>query len=316
MQTELLLKYSDIGLVVLSLAILVVLVRKRLVGEFPALACLLALQSVDSSIAVAILYYRKALGIEIHLAYNIYFYSHWISQALDVVLRIMVIYSVFSLAMRPLEGLHNIGKIIFRWVAAVSIIVSVAIAAGPHSTSGGYGMTVAIASAVGQMQQGISVLTICLLLFVCFSTRPLGLTFRSRIFGVSLGLGIMAMTTLVHSAWLSTSGAQSLYSPIYLFSVIGSIAAVGVWGGYFAMPEPARRMILLPTTSPFFFWNSVSEALGDSPGHVVVAGFDPGMLAPAELQMLTAPNLPEIAVVADPRHTELPAHAMKAYATN
>ena len=47
-------------------------------------------------------------------------------------------------------------------------------------------------------------------------------------------------------------------------------------------------MILLPTTSPFFFWNRISEILGDAPGQVAVAGFTPDMLAPAEIEMLTA----------------------------
>lgn len=47
-------------------------------------------------------------------------------------------------------------------------------------------------------------------------------------------------------------------------------------------------MILLPTTSPFFLWNRISEALGDAPGFVAIAGFKPEMLAPAELMAFTA----------------------------
>ena len=47
-------------------------------------------------------------------------------------------------------------------------------------------------------------------------------------------------------------------------------------------------MILLPTTSPFFLWNRIAEALGDEPGFVAIAGFKPDMLAPAELMAFTA----------------------------
>jgi len=155
-------------------------------------------------------------------------------------------------------------------------------------------MTIAYAHITTQTQQGISVLTLCLLLFVCFSTKPLGLTYSSRIFGVTLGLGVMAMTTLVQAAWTSVSVGRSLYSPIYLIGVLGTCAAVLVWGTYFATPEPERRLILLPTTSPFFFWNRISEALGDAPGHVAIAGFRPDMLAPAEMQMLSAPSMKRI----------------------
>jgi hypothetical protein len=47
-------------------------------------------------------------------------------------------------------------------------------------------------------------------------------------------------------------------------------------------------MILLPTTSPFFTWNRISEALGDEPGYVAIAGFKPQMLAAAELKVLSS----------------------------
>jgi hypothetical protein len=57
------------------------------------------------------------------------------------------------------------------------------------------------------------------------------------------------------------------------------------------MPEPVRQMVLLPTTSPYFLWNSISEALGDSPGNVVIAGFKPDMLAPAELAVLSGASV-------------------------
>jgi len=290
MSTDLLLKYSQMAFIALTVGILVLMGRKGLLSKFPLLACLLSVQAIDAVVSVAILFFRKDLGIEIHRAYKIYFYSHWGAVASEEILQVLVIYSVFSLAMKPLRGLHQIGKVIFRWVAGVSVMVSIAIAAGPHFAAPGYEPTVAIFRVTGQIQQGIGVLTLCLLLFVCFSTKPLGLTYRSRIFGVTLGLGVVATTTLVEAAWASISAGRSLYSPIYLFGVLGMLAAVSVWATYFALPEPERKMILLPTTSPFFFWNSISEALGDAPGHVAIAGFRPDMLAPAEMQMLSAPS--------------------------
>ena len=290
MATEALLKYSSIAFIALCVGILVLMARKQLLAKFPLLATLLCVDAIAGTITVAILFFRQALGIEIHAAYKIYFYTHWVSLVAEGILRILIIYSVFSLAMKPLQGLHQIGKVIFRWVAAVSVMVSAAIAIGPHFVTPGYGLTMAIARVAGQVQQGVSVLTLCLLLFVCFSTKPLGLTYRSQLFGVTLGLGVMATATLIQAAWLSTTGAHSLYSPIYLFGVLGSLVAFSVWGTYFALPEPERKLILLPTTSPFFFWNRISEALGDSPGHVAIAGFRPDMLAPAEMQMLSAPS--------------------------
>ena len=294
MVIELLLKYADILIVCFCIGILILMGRKRQLTEFPSLAMLLGVQAVSSAIAVAILFFRQSIHLDIPTAYRIYFYSHWASFTAEAILQLLIIYSVFRLAMKPLQGLHSIGKIIFRWVAAVSVMVSVAIAAGPHLVGPGYGLTVTIATLTGQVGQGICVLTLCLLLFVCFSTKPLGLTYSSRIFGIVLGLGVLAMTSLVQTAWTSVSAGRSLYSASALFGALGSCAALAVWGTYFALPEPERKLILLPTTSPFFFWNKISEALGDAPGHVAIAGFRPDMLAPAELQMLGAPSMKRI----------------------
>jgi hypothetical protein len=294
MTTELLLKYSDFAFVGLCVCALFLMARKRLLAEFPVLAGMLAVQAISAIIAVSILFFRQALGIEVHAAFKIYFYSHWIAFICEAVLQVMIIYSVFSLAMKPLQGLHEIGKIIFRWVAAVSVMVSIAIAVGPHITSSTFDLFVVIPALAEQIQQGTSVLTLCLLLFVCFSTKPLGLTYRSRTFGIVLGLGIMSTTTLVQSAWTAIAPDRSFYSPIALFGIVGLFAAVSVWATYFALPEPERKLILLPTTSPFFFWNRISEALGDAPGHVAIAGFRPDMLAVAEMQMFSAPSVMRI----------------------
>jgi hypothetical protein len=286
MSNVLLLRDVSIAECAMSFCVAGIFIYKRLWGKFSLLFALISVRAFSGSILIPLLFFRKDLGISLPVAYNIYFATAWISCFVQALLLFGVIYHVYREAMRPLQGLQRIGKIIFRWVAVVSIAVSLAFAAGPHST----GITFAsFATAIApQVQQGVFVLTLCLLLFVCLAIRPLGLTFRSRIFGVALGLGFTATTYLVQAAWLATSGAQSLYSPIYLVGTVGTMISVCVWGVYFALPEPERKMILLPTTSPFFTWNRISEALGDEPGFVAVAGFKPSMLAAAELKVLSS----------------------------
>jgi hypothetical protein len=257
--------------------------RKRLVRDFAFLVALISVIGIETGITILTLFFRTELGIPRLLDYQIYFYSYWSCYFVEYALLLLVIYSVFRQAMKPMEGLHRAGKVVFRWVCGVSVALSVGLAIGPHMTGFNY-----IATAATQIQQAVSILILCLLLFVCFSTRYLGLTYRSHIFGVSLGLGVLATGTLIECAWYSTKGAQSLYSPMYLFSSLGVCAAMLTWVTYFAIPTPERKMILLPTTSPFFLWNRISEALGDQPGFVAVAGFKPDMLAPAELTVFTA----------------------------
>jgi hypothetical protein len=296
---ELSLRDSSIAFVLLCVGVLLLMGRKKLLSEFRFLASLIAVLCVSLASSVSMLFFRSALGLSPHTAYTIYFYSHWVAFFGESILQLFLIYSVFSMAMKPLQGLHQIGKIIFRWVAAVSILVSLAIAVSPHLVGSTFDITVAMANVITQIQQGTSVLTLCLLLFVCFSTKPLGLNYRSRTFGIVLGLGILSTTILVQAAWSVITPARSLYSPVSLFGTIGLFVGVAVWGTYFALPEPERKLVLLPTTSPFFFWNRISEALGDTPGHVAISGFRPDMLAVAEMQMFTAPTLESTEFSAD-----------------
>lgn len=283
---QLLIKWSLLGQIFVSIPTLVMMYRRKALGKFYALVAFLTVMMLSDGVFIATLFFRKELGLSKQLDYRIYCATNWVSGAIEYALMLLIIYGVFRQAMKPLEGLHRVGKIIFRWVAGVSVALVLGMSAtAPHAAGVTY-----VSSITGQIQQGASVLTLCLLLFVCLSTRYLGLTYRSHIFGASLGLGIWATVSLVETAWYSTAPAQGLYASVYVFSAIGSLAALCVWATYFAMPEPKRQMILLPTTSPYFLWNRISEALGDEPGFVAIAGFKPDMLAPAEMTMLTAAN--------------------------
>jgi hypothetical protein len=254
------------------------LVRSKAARQFTYLTALLCVRLACSVICLPLLYFC-ARGIEKHLAYQTYFYVYWVSYALEAILSLMVIYSIFKLAMAPLKGLQTLGMLVFRWVAAISVAVAIGVAVTPHLTGVKF-----MTAMITQLQQTSSILTLCLLLFVCFAIRPMGLSFRSRIFGISLGLGVLATVNLVNSAWISH------YATIYsLFSLINGLA-VGmtllVWSAYFAFPEPKRRIIVLPTTSPFLRWNQISMALGDDPGFVAVGGIPPELFAPAELEVM------------------------------
>jgi hypothetical protein len=279
-----LLEYSQFALLAISCGNLLLMFRKRVSKQFFALTAFLAVVALDQTLSIPLMFFRKYTGLSRATDYKVYFYSHWILAAVQTALMIAIIFNVFNLAMRPLPGLHRLGKIVFKWVSVVSLLVALVIAFGPHFVTSGDALQVAFSVAIERTQEGLSVLILCLLLFVCFATKPLGLTYGSRIFGVALGLGVLSTVQLIQGAWLSTTQARVLYSPMFVVSTLGTCAAFLVWGTYFAMPEPERKMILLPTTSPFFFWNRLSEALGDSPGHVAISGLK---LSPVEMKIMS-----------------------------
>jgi hypothetical protein len=213
-------------------------------------------------------------------AYVYYFATYWTAFAVESVLMLVVICSMYRLAMAPLKGLHTLGMLVFKWVAGISVLVALGSAFAPHITTVNY-----IIGFVSQMQRTQSILILCLLLFVCFAIRPMGLSYRSRIFGVSLGLGVMATTDMIQSAWIHSANS-TMYGAFSLISSGAICLTLATWTVYFALPEPKRRLITLPTTSPFLRWNQISEILGDSPGHVAIGGLPPEMLAPAEIEVM------------------------------
>jgi hypothetical protein len=294
MSTKLLLEYAMIAEMLCAWTFLAVLVRKKLAGDFSFLAAYAAVWGLDLLARIALLYFHKQIGLKPLFTYQIYFYSSWVFGLIEKALMLFIIYQLFARAMVPFQGLLRLGTMVFKWVCGVAITVTLGIMAMPgHSTLERY------MSVGGQFEQAISILTVCLLLFATFSIRYLGMTYRSHLFGASLGLGILGTMALVLSAYCAMKGEPPpLYSSAYLCQSLVGLATLSIWGTYFMLPELERQMVLLPTTSPYFHWNQISAALGDDPGVVAVSGFTPDALSPAERLVLSSasPRKPNVSV--------------------
>jgi hypothetical protein len=257
---------------------LVLMRYRRQIPQFRYLAAFLVARIACLAICLPLM--RMAgTQITVQTAYHIYFYVYWISYAVEAMLGLGMVYDVYKLAMAPLRGLQALGMVMFRWATAVATAVAIGMAFGPNISSQRFLM-----KAVTQLQQTESILTLCLLLFVCLAIRPMGLSYRSKIFGVSLGLGILATMDLIGSAWIPKG--SPMVSTYNMINGVVFCVVISTWMTYFALPEPKRRMIVLPTTSPFLRWNQISLALGDEPGFVAVGGVHPEMFAPAEVEIM------------------------------
>ena len=125
------------------------LIRSKAAGQFRYLIALLGVRFACSVVCLPLLYLCGRNLISIHIAYPIYFYTYWASYALEAILSLMVIYSIFKLAMAPLKGLQTLGMLVFRWVAAISVAVAIGVAVTPH-LSGVKFMTAMITQSVEQ----------------------------------------------------------------------------------------------------------------------------------------------------------------------
>ena len=268
------LTYLEVAICIATLC--AILARKQW-ADYWSLGTFLVVRALSSTILVSLIHLTPILGVR--GAYHLYFYVYWISYAVESILALIVVYGIFRLAMAPLKGLQQLGMMVFRWAASISIVVALGSAFGPGMTGTKY-----LIAAISQLQRTQSILTLCLLVFVCFAIRPMGLNYGSRIFGVSLGLGVMATNDLVESAWLALN--PNLHTAYSVVNGVVICMILATWMAYFVLPESKRRIIVLPTTSPFLRWNQISQALGDSPGFVAVGGIPPEVFAAAELEVM------------------------------
>jgi hypothetical protein len=294
-----LLSYLEI---VLCISALSTIVLRRQWTDYWALGTWLAVRGISGTLLIGIflIAHLPSHPVSKPVAYNIYMGVYWPSYALESIVALIVVYNVFRLAMAPLKGLQTLGTLVFKWAAGISVAVALGSAFGPDTTTG----MKYIIQAISQLQRTEGILTLCLLLFVCFAIRPMGLSYQSRIFGVSLGLGILATNDFVQSAWLIFN--PKMHTAYNLLNGAVACTVLATWTAYFAVPEPKRRLIVLPTTSPFLRWNQISQALGDDPGFVAVGGVPPDLFAPAELEVMRRASIKMVPALPKPTTLEAP----------
>ncbi|MGI4854774.1 MAG: hypothetical protein ACRYF4_12105 [Janthinobacterium lividum] len=266
----------------LGLVVFFLLLRGRELRTYwPLLA-----MAVWQAPAYFVLLYVRHLGhdhISPNHAYKLYFYTFWSCFAVSAICSLLLTYVLFTAAMRPLKGLASLGKIVFAWVALISLLTAASVAFAPAPPGLG-----AMILAFSQLERASALITLSLVAFVAMAIRPMGLSVRSRVFGASIGTLILAaanMAQATYMAGLKAQGHVNLYNPYALAQVSTSCIALATWIYYFARPEPQRRFILLPTTSPFHHWNRVAEMLGHEPGVVAIGGVDPDTFAKSEVEI-------------------------------
>ena len=148
--------------IILCISAFCFLVTRKQGGEYLSLGCFLAVRIASNVILAGVNFFAEGHTLHKQAIYNVYFYVYWISFAAESIIALIVVYSIFKLAMAPLKGLQALGMLVFKWAAGISV----AVALGSAFTPGLKGADLLV-SAISQLQRTQSILTLCLLLFVC-----------------------------------------------------------------------------------------------------------------------------------------------------
>ena len=174
---------------------MIALLRSREQRRFPALFAYISLRLGSSVVLYLLLQVHRVIEISQKTAYAWYFYTYWLTYVAGAVVVFLVIQEMFKLSMDPFPGLKWLGTISFRWVACISFV-----AAGAALLTPGIKGDKFLLAMVAQVMRCESIFILSLLLFLMLAAGKLGLSYRSRVFGISFGFGIMAASDLIASA--------------------------------------------------------------------------------------------------------------------
>ncbi len=238
--------------------------KKGLHRRFPTMGSYLALR-VASTPVLALLYVGQTqyvgtqLGIRCAQAYLFVFWAVYIVSA---VVLFFVCVEVFRSALSSLPGLMRFGIVIFRWAAVVSLIVT--FSSVSYTRRG----LLSIPDIAMSLMRSVSLIELCLLAFLCLCMNALRLSVRDMAFGISLGFGMMSANDFITISLINRNA--NLTTPLQFVYESAILVALGTWIGYAALPEPARRPVVMAANSTIYRWNEIASALGHPGTQVAV----------------------------------------------
>jgi len=234
--------------------------RKRLTRRFPAMGAYLGLHVAATPLLLAVLYAQsQSWG---HAYYSVYFFSYWTIYIVSAVLLFFICLEVFRSALSAFPGLMRIGVAVFRWAILISLIVTFFSISFVH-----FGANI-IPNVADGLMRAVGVLALCLLAFLCLSMNALRLSARDAAFGIALGFGLMSANDFTFASLISAH--STLTAPLQIAYESLVLIALFIWAIYCALPEPARKPVVMPVSSTIYRWNEIASALGHTGTQVAV----------------------------------------------
>ena len=258
--------------VLLSIAASAFFFRSSLRKHYPWMFRYLCVRAV-TAILIEFLLHGPLLASPLTYT-KMYFVVEWSSYLISAVLLFLSCLDVYRQAMAPLPGLVRMGTTVFRWAAIASVLVTAttltSITSGPQ----------ALVQIGVQLMRCVGTAELCLLTFLLLSMNAIGLSPRSRPFGMALGLGMMAAIDCVES---SVAAMKFTMSPAAQTAFeAATVVTLCLWIAYSALPEPARKPITVAVNSAIYKWDQIASALGHKGTQVAVQPSQSFFLADVE----------------------------------
>jgi hypothetical protein len=227
----------------------VFLYKRRLYREFPCFFVYVCYELAE-------FFFLFALRSAPSVTDEQYRYAYYATLALSVVLRFGVIEEVSRDLFREVSTLKVTGRRSLRVVQGLLLATGVLLAIYSPGNS-----TVRLIAGVSVLNRGLAMVQSGLLLFLLFFCGFLGLSWRRPVFGIALGLGLIASADLAIFA-IRTEFNSSLWVPYLDHVRTGTyLICVSVWIGYVLAPEPKPAPYKVISDEELKTWNKEFQHL-------------------------------------------------------
>jgi len=234
----------------LQIVISVVMIRRRLLCEFPAFFTYTVFEAVQGG-TLFILDHAASVTPE----------QYWITshagQVITIGLRFALIYEILSLVSRHYPALEQLVRVLFRWAAGLLILIAVVVSGYAPVSS----YPVLIFNRVHEVNRAVSLIQTGLLVFLVLFSAYFKLSWRSYVYGIALGLGIFSSVELATSAIRASLGLEPGNYVFDFITMATYHCCVVLWLVYLLVPESSRRIVKQLPADNLERWNSELERL-------------------------------------------------------
>jgi hypothetical protein len=228
----------------LQIVVVVAMVRRGLFSQFPLFFSYTLFEIVQGGTLFVLDHSPAVTGEQ-------YWHAHWAALIVSIALRSAIIYEIFVHIFRPYPAIEQLGRTAFHWTAAFLILVAAGVAArAPWNDPN------RVLSGIHVVSVAVSVVQCGLLLFIYLFSAYFGLSWRSYVFGIAVGMGIFSFVNLATASIEILTWAAAGSYVLDFVTMAAYHCSVLVWLWYSLAREPVQHTVKELPKSDLERWNA------------------------------------------------------------
>jgi hypothetical protein len=230
-------------------ALAVMMVRRKLVREFPSFFT----YTVYESVQFVVLYVLNRSPAVSNHQYTV---AWLLGSCGSVALRFAIVHEIFSKVFQSYPALKDFCTIVFRWAAVVLLLVAVVLL----GWASGYD-TDRLTTAYTVIDRAVSIVQGGLLILILLLSRFFSFPWRSYVFGIALGIGFFASMELGIIAIRTHISVRVQAEFFDIVSMAAYHCCVLLWIVTLLLPERAETRVTSVPAHNLDHWNDALQRL-------------------------------------------------------